>query len=830
MSLVSLLKEHTVKSLIIAEKSSVAADIANVLGNFKKTGGFFERDDMIVVGAVGHLLGLQCPPGQDVGIPVIPTHFELVPIETSADRLALVESLIARRDVAALINCCDAGREGELIFRYIYSHSGTKKPIKRMWLQSMTPDAIKAGYDDLKDGAAFDNLYDAAVCRSESDWLMGINGSRCLTWFNNIMYDSRDMVTAGRVQTPVVTIVADRENEILNFVPRPYWEAVATFAVAAGEYNGKWIDPAFIKTDDDDAKSDRLFDTARATAVLEACVDKPVQSVIDHSQDDPKPPPKLFDLTSLQREANRKFGFTASQTLGFAQSLYETHKVLTYPRTDATALPEDYLVTVANVFGTFEGVFAPLAKKALANGYVKLTKRIFDNSKISDHFAIIPTGLQPVAISADEMKIYDLVARRFIGAFYPAALFKKTIRETVVNNHTFKSNGTVLVDPGWLEVSGREAGGDNELAYVAEWETPDVSSISSKGNATKPPKRFTEDTLLGAMEGAGRYVEDDERREALKGKGLGTPATRAAIIEGLMQETERKKPYFKREGKEIRPTPKAMHLIPMLREHGIHELCSPAMTGEWEMRLRNMEKGAYPKAQFMTEITDMVRSITEKLQLKAKTSPQYAALKLDVPCPVCKGEVREEGFNFLCSCGFKIGRKVCGRDISKVEVTALLKNGKSPLLKGFTSPKTSKVFDAFLTYSKTENKLEFTFPQAGEHDGSCPKCKEGQLKQKAGANGPFWYCTRWNADLKCDATYKDDNGQPLVAAPILCPKCRTGRLRLVPGQEKPFWSCSNYRNETAQCKGAFPDRGGVPDFNPPPRAFKPSMKKVSLST
>jgi DNA topoisomerase-3 len=830
MSLVSLLKEHTVKTLIIAEKSSVAADIANVLGNFKKTGGFFERDDMIVVGAVGHLLGLQCPPGQDVGIPVIPTHFELVPIETSADRLALVESLIARRDVAALINCCDAGREGELIFRYIYSHSGTKKPIKRMWLQSMTPDAIKAGYDDLKDGAAFDNLYDAAVCRSESDWLMGINGSRCLTWFNNIMYDSRDMVTAGRVQTPVVTIVADRENEILNFVPRPYWEVVATFAVAAGEYNGKWIDPAFIKTDDDDAKSDRLFDTARATAVLEACVDKPVQSVIDHSQDDPKPPPKLFDLTSLQREANRKFGFTASQTLGFAQSLYETHKVLTYPRTDATALPEDYLVTVANVFGTFEGVFAPLAKKALANGYVKLTKRIFDNSKISDHFAIIPTGLQPVAISADEIKIYDLVARRFIGAFYPAALFKKTIRETVVNNHTFKSNGTVLVDPGWLEVSGREAGGDNELAYVAEWETPDVSSISSKGNATKPPKRFTEDTLLGAMEGAGRYVEDDERREALKGKGLGTPATRAAIIEGLMQETERKKPYFKREGKEIRPTPKAMHLIPMLREHGIHELCSPAMTGEWEMRLRNMEKGAYPKAQFMTEITDMVRSITEKLQLKAKTSPQYAALKLDVPCPVCKGEVREEGFNFLCSCGFKIGRKVCGRDISKVEVTALLKNGKSPLLKGFTSPKTSKVFDAFLTYSKTENKLEFTFPQAGEHDGSCPKCKEGQLKQKAGANGPFWYCTRWNADLKCDATYKDDNGQPLVAAPILCPKCRTGRLRLVPGQEKPFWSCSNYRNETAQCKGAFPDRGGVPDFNPPPRAFKPSMKKVSLST
>jgi DNA topoisomerase-3 len=815
------------KSLIIAEKSSVAADIAKALGNFKKTGGFFERDDMIIVGAVGHLLGLQCPPSQDGGIPVIPTHFDLVPIETSADRLVLVEGLIARHDVGTLINCCDAGREGELIFRYIYTHSGTKKPIKRMWLQSMTPDAIKAGYDDLKEGAAFHNLYDAAVCRSESDWLMGINGSRGLTWFNDIMYGVRDMVTAGRVQTPVVTIVADRESQILNFVPRPYWEVVATFAAAAGDYSGKWIDPAFTKTDDEDAKSDRFFDAASAAAVVDACANKPVQSVVDQSQDDPKPPPKLFDLTTLQREANRKFGFTASQTLGFAQSLYETHKVVTYPRTDATALPEDYLDTVVEVFGTFEGALAPLAKKALAHGYVKLSKRIFDNSKISDHFAIIPTGLQPIAISDEEMKIYDLVARRFIGAFYPPALFKKTVRETVVSNHTFKSNGTVLVDPGWLEVSGREAGGDGELVYVAEGEKPDVRSLSSKANATKPPKRFTEDTLLGAMEGAGRYVEDDERREALKGKGLGTPATRAAIIEGLMQETERKKPYFKREAKEIHPTAKAMHLVPMLRQHGIEELCSPAMTGEWEMRLRNMEKGDYPKAKFMAEITDMVRSIIDKLQSKAKASPQYAARKLDASCPVCGGEVREEGFNFFCRCGFKIGRSVCGREISKSEMTTLLKNGKTPLLKGFTSPKTSKVFDAFLTYSKTENKLEFSFPQPGEHDGSCPKCKEGQLKQKTGANGPFWYCSRWNADPKCDATYKDDNGQPLVVAPIFCPKCKTGRLHLVPGQEKPFWSCSNYRNETAQCKGAFPDRGGAPDLNPPPRVFKPGMKKVS---
>jgi DNA topoisomerase-3 len=817
-----------VKSLIIAEKPSVAADIAKSLGNFKKSGGYFERDDLIIIGALGHLLGLKCPKEQDGGFPVIPTHFELDPLDGTTERLEQIESLIARRDIGAVINCCDAGREGELIFRYIYTHSGSAKPVKRMWLQSMTPESIRAGYANLKDGALFDDLYDAAICRSESDWLMGINGSRGLTWFNDIINGERDMVTAGRVQTPVVTIVADREEQIRNFVPRAYWEVVAAFVAEKGEYAAKWIDPAFAKTDDEDAREDRVFDAASAAAIVAVCQGAPVESVTDQSEDETKLAPKLFDLTTLQREASRKFGFTAAQTLALAQTLYETHKVLTYPRTDATALPEDYLPTVVPVFEAFDGAFAPMARKALDNGYVKLSKRIFDDSKISDHFAIIPTNVQPVGLSADEAKLYELVARRFIGAFYPAALFKKTVRATVVKGHTFKSHGTVLVAPGWLEVNGREAGGDNELAYVGDGELPGVGSITSKAGATKPPKRFTEDTLLGAMEGAGRYVEDEDQREAIKAKGgLGTPATRAAIIEGLVEETERKKPYFTRSGKEFIPTPKAMQLVPMLRKYGIHELCTPATTGEWELRLRQMEQGDYAKAQFMAEITAVVRAIIDKLQTRAKATPQYAARKLDAPCPKCGGVVREEGYNFFCACGFKVGRNIMGRDITKAEVTGMLQNGKSTLLKGFTSPKGGKVFDAFLAYLKAENKLDFIFPQPGEHDGSCPKCKQGQLKQKTGANGPFWYCSRWNVDPKCDATYKDDNGQPLVAAPILCPKCKTGRLNLIPGKEKPFWSCSNYKNEAAQCKGAFPDRGGVPDLNPPAKSFKPGMKKAA---
>jgi DNA topoisomerase-3 len=267
--------------------------------------------------------------------------------------------------------------------------------------------------------------------------------------------------------------------------------------------------------------------------------------------------------------------------------------------------------------------------------------------------------------------------------------------------------------------------------------------------------------------------------------------------------------------------------VPMLRKNGITELCTPATTGEWELRLRQMENGEYPKEQFMAEITAVVLAIIDKLQSRAKASPQYAARKLDAPCPKCGGEVREEGFNYSCACGFKVGRSICGRDISKAEVTGMLLNGKSTLLKGFTSTKSGKVFDAFLAYVKADDKLDFIFPQPGEHDGSCPKCKQGQLKAKTGSNGPFWYCSRWNADPKCDATYKDDNGQPLVSAPIACPKCKTGRLHLIPGKEKPFWSCSNYRNEAAQCKGAFPDRGGAPDLNPPAKAFKPGMKKAT---
>lgn len=817
------------KNLIIAEKSSVAADIAKTLGGFKKNGGYFERDDLLITGAVGHLVTIKVPAGMDNGhLPVIPPYFDLAPIEKTADKLDLIKSLIARSDVGTIINCCDAGREGELIFRYIYDFAKCKKPMKRMWLQSMTPQSIQAGYDELQDGEKFDNLYDAAVCRSESDWLIGINGSRGLSWFNEILHGVRDMLSAGRVQTPVVTIVVDRENDIKKFIPRSYWEVVATFEAAAGKFEGNWIDPNFSKADDEDAREDRHFDAVSAQVIIDSCTGAPVSSVTEVSEDSRKLAPKLFDLTTLQREANRKFKFSASDTLGIAQALYETHKVLTYPRTDASALPEDYLDTVIETFNSFEGgPLAEFAKKALDDGYVKFDKRIFDNSKISDHFAIIPTVIQPSGLSADEQKIFDLVAKRFIAAFYPAAQFKKTVRMTVVNGHSFKSNGTVLVDPGWMAVNGREATSDKELALVGADELPSVESLASKANATKPPKRFTEDTLLGAMEGAGKYVEDDEQRDALKGKGLGTPATRAGIIEGLMFSSEKKAPYFVRDSQDIVPTDKAMSLIPLLREHDIHELCSPAMTGEWEMRLRQMEKGDYSKQKFMSEISGMVETIIRKLKDKAYASPQYAALKLSVPCPKCDGEIREEGLNFSCACGFKVGRKICERAMSRAEVTYMLTNGKSELLKGFVSSK-GKSFDAYLSYVKADDKLDFSFPaQPGEHDGSCPKCKEGQLRRKEGANGPFWFCSRWNADPKCSAVYKDDDGKPLIYAPILCPTCKTGKLRRLPGKTGHFWACSNYHNEDDKCVATFPDKAGSPDFNPASRKGKPGFKQTA---
>ena len=634
------------KALVIAEKPSVAADIAKALGGFKRVDDYFERDDTIVASAVGHLLEIRAPEAFEAkkgkwsfnALPVIPPHFDLQPREKSEAKLKTLQKLIKRKDVDALVNACDAGREGELIFRYITQYAQARQPVRRLWLQSMTPAAIREGFNRLRSDQEMQPLAAAATCRSESDWLVGINGTRVMTAFNS-KGGGFNKTTVGRVQTPTLAILVEREEKIRKFVPRNYWELHATFACEAGQYVGRWFDERFTKPAGKDAdealRADRIWDAAKATAIRERCLNKP-GVVTEESKPSNQLSPTLFDLTTLQREANRRFGFSATRTLQIAQALYERHKVLTYPRTDSRALPEDYLGTARSVLETMNGSgYGKFAATILDQGWVRPNKRIFNNAKVSDHFAIIPTSVEPKGLSDVELRIYDMVAKRFLAVFYPAAEYLITTRITRVEGEPFKTDGKVLVKAGWLEIYGREAQAQNEgeeatanLVPVKPGERVQTEQIELKVNQTKPAPRYNEATLLGAMEGAGKLVEDDELRSAMADRGLGTPATRASVIEGLVDEE-----YLHRNGNELQPTGKAFMLIALLRGLGIEELSKPELTGEWEHKLKEMEAGRYTRPQFMQDIAEMTRRIVERTKAFQGDEVPGDFGDLHTPCP-----------------------------------------------------------------------------------------------------------------------------------------------------------------------------------------------------
>lgn len=731
------------KSLIIAEKPSVAGDIAKALGGFTKHDDYYESDSHVLSSAIGHLLEI-CPPADFevkrgkwsfAHLPVIPPEFALRPIEKTESRLKLLNRLIKRKDVTSLINACDAGREGELIFRYIVKNVETNKPITRLWLQSMTPAAIQEGFRCLRDDKSMLPLADAAVCRSESDWLVGINGTRAMTAFNS-KSGGFQLTTVGRVQTPTLAILVEREEKIKKFVSRTYWEVHGTFLAEAGEYAGRWFDENFAKDKskeaDPELKPERLWNKARAEAIQAKCTGKP-GIVTEESKPTSQLSPLLFDLTSLQREANSRFGYPARRTLQIAQALYERHKVLTYPRTDARALPEDYLGTVKTTLGMLsETVYGPFASKILDEGWVRPNKRIFNNAKISDHFAIIPTSLAPKNLADEEAKIYDFVTKRFLSIFYPAAEFLVTTRITRVEQEPFKSEGKVLVVPGWLAVYGRETQIDDtpSLAPVRPGEQVATQEVKVEENQTKPPPRFTEATLLSAMEGAGKLVEDEELREAMSAKGLGTPATRAAIIEGLIYEK-----YVQRVQRDLQATAKGISLITLLRGLGIPELCSPELTGNWEFKLKQMEHGQLGRPEFMAQIADMTRQIVERTKMYESDTVPGDFSTLQTPCPKCGGVIKETYKKFQCqSCDFGLWRIVAGRQIEAAEMDELLREKKIGPLQGFKS-RLGKPFAALIRLTP-EFKAEFDFGQSGGADGdapvdfsaqeslgACPKCR-----------------------------------------------------------------------------------------------------------
>ncbi len=756
------------KSLIITEKPSVASDIAKAVGGFKKGKDYYENEKYVISWAVGHLFELAVPASmkdQDKWdmkkLPIMPAEFALEPAEKMTGRANVLRKLIRNKDVSELINACDAGREGELIFRYIAQYAGTKKPIKRLWLQSMTPEAIREGFARLRSDAEMQPLATAARSRNEADWLIGINATRAFTL--RLSGGRGSTVTSlGRVQTPTLAIIVDRENKIKDFKPRDLHELHSRFRAAAGEYEGRWFDEAFQKDEDEtertkrllhrlqlnlpdaqqqlDTKNGSLWDEHRAAprlwhreiaeAIQRKCSGKHGVVELEEKKPTTQVAPQLYDLTALQREANNRLGFSAKRTLQIAQALYERHKAITYPRTDSRALPEDYLPTVRSTLNSIDN---PFARRVLDNNWVKPNKRIFNNAKVSDHFAIIPTGTIPRSLDNQERALFDMITKRFVAVFFPPAQYENTTRITRVEGEPFKTEGKILVGPGWLEIYGREATGDKpeeNLPPVTQGEHVETIRIEIKTEQTRPPVRYNEGTILSAMEAAGKLVEDEELRDAMKEKGLGTPATRAAIIETLISAH-----YLVRHGKELQPTPKAIQTITLLK-NAVPELTSPELTGDWEFRLHEIEHRRLTRDAFMRDI----RELTNDIVGKAKHFHPDEHMPDTEPfgkCPKCGSPIVERFKSFTCTneeCDFTIWKTIAGRLLSRDEFETLVREKQVGPLCGFRSKK-GKRFDALLKLSD-EFKTEFDFGPNGQENGAaqpvdfsgqeplgkCPKC------------------------------------------------------------------------------------------------------------
>ena len=748
------------KTLVVAEKPSVAGDIARALGGMKRHKDFYEGDGYIVSSAVGHLLEMTAPDKFEVkrgkwslsNLPVLPDYFDLSPIKASESRLGVLQKLYRRADIAAVINACDAGREGELIFYNLmrYLNGGkSQKPVQRLWLSSMTPAAIRAGFEKLRADDAMRPLQQAAMSRAEADWLVGINATRAMTALRSTG-GGFSLTTVGRVQTPTLAILVEREQQIEKFRARDYWEVRATFAAAAGEYVGLWHNLAAAKSEDKDEKPERIFDSEKAEKIVADCGGKSGIAT-EKKRPSSEAPPPLFDLTSLQREANARFGLPARATLSAAQALYERHKMITYPRTDSRALPEDYPAVVKKTMAALAKCgddLSPFARAILdKNMIAPANRKIFNNAKVSDHFAIVPTGEMKAGIKDVERKIYRAILLRFLSAFYPPAKYEMTERKTAIGAHSFLTKGRILVVPGWREVGGQTPK-DAVLPPLspnktdpAKGESVSVADVQSEQKRTTPPPRYNEATLLAAMEGAGKFVEDEELREAMRERGMGTPATRAAIIEGLVRER-----YVLRDGRELVPTPKAQSLLRLLRALKVEDLTLPAMTGEWEYKLRRMESADFNRDEFMSEI----RALATRVVAAAKecgevenVSGDYAILT--AKCPACGGEVRESFRRFSCGgCGFFIWKDIAGREFSVAEAETLLQDRKIAELDGFRS-RLGREFSAevFLREEKGIWRAVFDFDNSGgaeinaeelrEKDavGACPKC--GAQVRNAGA-------------------------------------------------------------------------------------------------
>ncbi|MFL5841522.1 MAG: DNA topoisomerase 3, partial [Thermoleophilaceae bacterium] len=629
------------KTLVVAEKPSVGRDIAAALpGTFKASSdkSHLTGDDYVITWTVGHLVGLADPEKYDpklkkwryADLPIVPSKFKLVPNDAKAEKqLKAIHRLMRDDEIDMIVNACDAGREGELIFAYTYETSKSKKPVKRLWLSSMTRKAIQEAFQRLRAGEEFNNLEAAARARSEADWVVGMNATRAATIRLRSAFDGA--VSLGRVQTPTLALVVRRELEIRAFVPEPYWLVEAKFGAEKGDYAGRYMGGR------------RLKEEAEATAIVEATRDKPGTITKLEKKEEREQPNLLYDLTTLQRHANTLFGFSARRTLSAAQALYERHKAITYPRTNSKFLSGD-LVAEIKPTAEFVGHNEPYRKAAeyvMALQSLPL-QRVVNDARVTDHHAIIPTRSDHVLdkMSEDERKIYDLVAKRFLGIFHPDAVFERTRVETTVAEHIFRTSGRILVEAGWRGVYGEEiqsrdgkdddAGGDQMLPELTDGESVKTLAVDSLRKETQPPRRYTEASLLGAMEAAGKDIDDDEMREAMKERGIGTPATRASIIERLVDVG-----YMEREGRALHATEKGVQVIGLL---GQHALTSAELTGDWERRLNLIEHGEDTRPAFMKDIAKFAEDTIEELDKLKGVKIERANLG---PCPVCGRDIIE---------------------------------------------------------------------------------------------------------------------------------------------------------------------------------------------
>ena len=841
------------KTLIIAEKPSVATDLSKSLakapnvGKFEKKGKgreyYFENDTHVITSAVGHLVELKMPTGPngknlpwkfDV-LPAVPKKFELQPIEQSETRLKQVLRLARRKDISAIVNACDAGREGELIFNYILELGKVNKPVQRLWMQSMTNNAILEAWGKMRSADDMKHLGDAAKCRSESDWLVGLNSTRALTCFRS-RHGGFNITSAGRVQTPTLAILAKREKEIRAFEPTPYAEVHADFGVSAGNYEGRWIDTTWVKDPaNPHSKAERIWDKSTAEQIAERCTGK-VGTVTETKKPTKQAPAQLYDLTTLQREASSRFGFSARNTLRIAQALYERHKMLTYPRTDSRYLPEDYVGEVKSAIGAVAKDHAPLApyaKHILDKDLLVPTKRVFNNSKISDHFAIIPTG-RFVKLSADEAKLFDLVCKRFLSIFYPHAVFENTRRLTAIDHgsetDTFLTTGKVLVEPGFLEVYGRQVGvaaGKDELCPVNEGEEAHVDHIEVKEDETRPPARFNEATLLSAMEGAGKTIDDDELREAMAERGLGTPATRASIIEALLRQK-----YILRDGRDIHVTANGLRLIETLLGFGVDTLTSASMTGEWEYKLHQMEDGKLSRDEFMQEIINFTEDIVEKAKKRAEYLKNKSFPDIKAPCPKCQvPTLKQTDATYEChevECDFRMGKHIASRLLEEKEANELFSKGMVGPLEGFKS-RFNKPFEAALVLDK-KFKVTFDFGNDDEEIELDDTMIIGKFTQD---DKEFTvYETEKFYRVPEFKTKKEENGIKISKILLQQPITAEDALLMFQGKKSSLMSdfISNRTKRKFKAHLLYDFKASRPTFEFPPREAKKTAKKAAKKT